>query len=407
MISSNRHKPRVLVLTSTFPRWRGDTVPCFVERLVSLLATTFRITVVAPHFAGAKRVERWNNVTVVRYRYFFPEHLQLLAYGGGMLPNVRQRPWLIFQVPFLLIAGAAMCRLLHRRFSFSLVHAHWIVPQMAQVRLGFLGTRKRPKVLVTAHGSDLWSFKASWRAWIARWAARGADMATVVSNAMTEPFRKLADRPIFAIPMGTETDRFRPPQTPPPLEQILFVGRLSRQKGAHVAIRVVDYLRANTEVRLTIAGDGPERAQLASLVEELDLTERVTFTGWVERSMLPDLMRCHGIFLFTSTGAEGFGLTIVEAMASGCTVVASALPAVTELVEDGATGKLCPPGDPISFASTVRQLLENPDEARIFSKNARTLVCTRFSSEQTAVRYARLYEGLLTNTEKRHENASR
>ena len=118
-------RKKVLVLTSTFPRWRGDKEPPFVFELSRRLTKNFDILVLAPHTQGARPLEEIGEIEVVRFRYCF-EKLEHLAYDGGIVANLNKAKWRYLLVP-LLLAGQflALMRILgsHR---IDVIHAHWI-----------------------------------------------------------------------------------------------------------------------------------------------------------------------------------------------------------------------------------------------------------------------------------------
>ena len=123
--------PRLLVLTSTLPRWQGDTEPAFVESLSLELARSFDVTVLAPHARGAasdeKRQHEDRTIRIRRFRYFIPG-LESLAYEGGIMANLRRNPFRVLLVPFFLVAQLFAIARLHRRQHFDAVHAHWLIP---------------------------------------------------------------------------------------------------------------------------------------------------------------------------------------------------------------------------------------------------------------------------------------
>ncbi|MGI9262428.1 MAG: glycosyltransferase family 4 protein, partial [Woeseiaceae bacterium] len=123
---------KLLVLTSTYPRWSGDTEPRFVEYLSQELAKSYEVVVLAPHCDGAARRETLSkdgrSISVHRFRYFIPT-LQSLAYEGGILSRIRRNPFRILLVPFFIAAQLYAISVLHRRYRFDAIHAHWIIPQ--------------------------------------------------------------------------------------------------------------------------------------------------------------------------------------------------------------------------------------------------------------------------------------
>ena len=127
--SSGRHSGRkLLILTSTFPRWNGDDEPPFVYELSRRLQKKFKIYVLAPHAAGCLSEEILNGINIKRFRYFF-SRWEKLAYQGGILSNLKNKPWRYGLVPFFLMAEYVVLIRMLRRHRFDLIHAHWIIPQ--------------------------------------------------------------------------------------------------------------------------------------------------------------------------------------------------------------------------------------------------------------------------------------
>src|SRR4051812_924330 len=92
-----KQKKKVLVLASTFPRWKNDTTPPFVFELEKRLIKDFDINVIAPHYPGAKKYEVIENLKIYRFQYFWPAKFQKLCYDGGILPNLKKNKFLYFQ----------------------------------------------------------------------------------------------------------------------------------------------------------------------------------------------------------------------------------------------------------------------------------------------------------------------
>ncbi|MPZ18553.1 MAG: glycosyltransferase [Luteitalea sp.] len=156
-------------------------------------------------------------------------------------------------------------------------------------------------------------------------------------------------------------------------------GRLGEWKGQDVALEAMCHL---PDVRLLLVGDalfGEERyrAALRTQVTRLGLTDRVRFLGF--RSDVPRLMRLVQAVLHTSKAPEPFGRVIVEGMLAERPVVATRAGGVEEILEDGVTGILVSPGDPVELATAVRDLLANPQRANELGKAARRSAKARFS----------------------------
>jgi glycosyltransferase involved in cell wall biosynthesis len=179
--------------------------------------------------------------------------------------------------------------------------------------------------------------------------------------------------------------------------ELLFVGRLIQRKGAEFAIRAVaELVRAGRSTRLTIVGDGPERAALAALAESLGVDARVGFTG----ALTPALVRSHyeraRVLLMPAITdwkgeQEGFGMVIVEAMAYGVPVVASRSGGIPDIIRDGENGLLVPEADGAALAAAVGRLLDDPALAHRLGEAGRTEARDRFSPRGIAARFDAVY----------------
>jgi glycosyltransferase involved in cell wall biosynthesis len=140
---------------------------------------------------------------------------------------------------------------------------------------------------------------------------------------------------------------------------LAFAGRLGPQKALGIALTAV---AAVPGVTLVIAGDGPERAALGRQARELGLETRVRFPGSLSREQVLRLFRAADASVLSSAW-ENFPHTVVEALAVGCPVIATAVGGVPEVVRDGENGLLVPPGDASALAGAIRRFFDD-DELR-------------------------------------------
>jgi phosphatidylinositol alpha-1,6-mannosyltransferase len=141
---------------------------------------------------------------------------------------------------------------------------------------------------------------------------------------------------------------------------LLAVQRLSPEKRVDVIIRAMTYvLEEYPDVKLVIGGKGPSQSKLVSLMKKLSLEQSVHFTGYIPDIDLPSYYAMADIFVFHST-YETFGIVIAEAMASGKPVVSVHCTAIPDVVQEGHTGLLAEPLDPIDMASKITDLLDSP-----------------------------------------------
>ncbi len=150
-----------------------------------------------------------------------------------------------------------------------------------------------------------------------------------------------------------------PPQknylrSPSPWPQLLYVGRLDREKGIDLLLRAMERLNG---VRLRIVGEGPLRPRLEHLAKSLGIGDRVSFIGWLEPSAINIELARTWALVVPSLWAEPLGLVAVEAVTRGVPVVASQSGGLAEIIEPGVTGLLFPNGDAAALEKRLRQLV--------------------------------------------------
>jgi glycosyltransferase involved in cell wall biosynthesis len=161
-----------------------------------------------------------------------------------------------------------------------------------------------------------------------------------------------------------------------------------------------EILRRRPDARLGIVGSGPEEETLKRQADRLGVAHAVTFHGAVINAEIPNLYRRATVFvapsIVTAQGdQEGLGLVLVEALGCGCTVVASDLPAIRDVVSDGVTGLLCKQRDSLDIATKVCTLLEHTELRLSLGRAGRQHVQERFDWSAISRRYALLIDGLI------------
>lgn len=168
--------------------------------------------------------------------------------------------------------------------------------------------------------------------------------------------------------------------------RVLTVGRLAGVKGQAVLLEALAQLAARgRRVELTVAGDGPERERLERRAAELGVADRVEFLGSVGQDRVADLYAQADVFC-TSSFAEGVPTVLMEAMASGLPTVATRIMGIPELVEDGATGLLVPPGRADALADALERLADDPELARRMGEAGRRRVAEERDPRRSAER---------------------
>ena len=172
--------------------------------------------------------------------------------------------------------------------------------------------------------------------------------------------------------------------------RLLFVGRLADVKGLPILLRAVARLKASyPALKLTIAGDGPDRQRLVEMAGELGITDNVAFLGYQTQRQVRELLGQTDAFVLASF-AEGVPVVLMEAMAAGVPVVATRIAGIPELVEDGVSGFLVAPGDPKTLADKVDLLLRDPGLRASFAAMGRGKVEREFDLAAEADKLCRI-----------------
>lgn len=387
---------RVLHLTTSFPRDDRDYSGLFVYRLVrSLHRLGVDCRVLTPaHVARGTFPE---DVPTSRFRYA-PRPWQILGESPGGIPQaLKTAPKLAGLLPSLL--GSFLFHIVKYARDAEVIHAHWSI-------CGALAAMARPfhrkPVVTTLRGSDM-DRAAGDRAYasIHRMGVFGSDIITGVSRQMTEELitscPTLTERVHF-VPNGVD-DRFyevmpalRP--LPPPL-RLLFAGSLIALKGLDVLIRALGRLKEKNHWTLTVAGDGDERERIEALSTELGIRDRVFWSGRVIPDGMAEVMGKHHALILPSK-REGRPNVVLEAMAAGLAVIATDISGVRELVQDGVTGFLVPPGDDELLAAALERVLRKPELLQSLGASGRKrMVDEGLTWEATALNYLDIYEKLV------------
>jgi phosphatidylinositol alpha-1,6-mannosyltransferase len=205
--------------------------------------------------------------------------------------------------------------------------------------------------------------------------------------------------PVGTFDLGTDPARFSPSHDTGALRRrwgvgdapiILTVARLVPHKGQDMGIRVLATLRRDfPDLRYIIVGEGHDEGRLRALAKELGVSDRVGFVGAMRDDELPEAYATSTIYLGASRvdkeiNAEGFGISFVEAGASGIPTVAGDSGGVRSAVRDGETGIVVPPTDQEAISDAIRSLLLNPDRRKQMGRAGRHAVETHFNWDRVA-----------------------
>ncbi len=377
---------RVLALTHAFPRWADDPVGLFVAQLaLAVEREGVQTYVLAPSAPGLAARDTFRGLAVRRYRYA-PTARETLAYTGTLSDQVRGS-W-AGRAAFvgMLASGVAAAVAEGRARDVHVIHAHWWLPGglIGMVASRILGV----PMITTSHGSDvrLATSPGAQRAF--QWVAQASSAVTAVSSWLARAATERAGREVLVAPMPVFAEGF-PPGPPQRPERLLFVGKLSEQKGLHHLLRALAMCRAKPTLEVVGAGRLDDSA-VRALAAELGLADRIVWTPILSQPDLAVRYREAAALVIPAID-EGLGMTAIEAALSETPVIAFASGGLPDCVEDGRTGLLVPPGDVASLARAIDRVFDDEALARRWGRQGREFALGRFGADAVASLYAGLY----------------
>jgi teichuronic acid biosynthesis glycosyltransferase TuaC len=356
----------VLIVSRLYPRPTDPVLGVFVEEEVRALARQCEIRVVSPSpwFPAVKLLPRWYDYSQLPLREV-RQGVQVYRPRTVVLPRNLLFPLLGFS---FYLALRRLVREIEGEFPIDLVHAHMAYPDgFAAARLG--KAMGRPTV-VTLHGGDVTLyFRSYFGRRLGLWAIGNADRVIAVSDSLRrkviEEDETLADK-ITVIPNCVDVSRFTPlPRSlarsrlglSEDTQRVLYVGAITRSKGLDHLLLAFKILIASTQgsVELVLVGEGEYEHNGRLLAQRSGLADHVFFAGKRPNAEIPLWMNACDVVALPSL-SEGFGVVLVEAMACGKPVVATACGGPEEIVTSH-TGILVPPADEKALAQAMLDAL--------------------------------------------------
>jgi glycosyltransferase involved in cell wall biosynthesis len=319
---------KLVVLTTSYPRDPDDVAGSFVrDGVEALRAEGLDVRVVSP----------------ASFRHFG------IAYGDGIVNNLRRAPWKVVLLPLFLLSFAVAARRASR--DADVVHAHWLPSALPALATG------KPFVL-QLWGSDV--ALARHARPLARRLVGRAQVVVCASRSLAGDARRLGARDVRVIPSPVAIpEAVGEPDDPP---HALYVGRLSEEKG------VRELAEAARDLPLVVVGDGPLRSLFPHAV------------GFVPPHALGPYYERAALVVVPSR-REGYGMVAREAMAHGRPVVATAVGGLVDAVEDGVTGVLVPQGDIGAMRHAITDLLADDARRRALGRAAYLRATTTFARD--------------------------
>jgi glycosyltransferase involved in cell wall biosynthesis len=426
----------VVMVTSSYPRFPGDTVGTFMEPIArGVAARGHDVHVVAPWHPLVARPAEEAGVHFHFYRYAPRGCPHVFGYAGALKADVSFRASALAVTPLAITAGIRTAARVARTAGATVVHGHWVVPGgfMASMAAG-----RRLPLVISLHGSDVYVAE---RHELARLAARAAFSRAAWITACSADLR---DRAVAlgatlersgVLPYGVDTTRFapagetrqatrqrlgitgdafrtcagsRPPAAGTGLEAgcrdapiVFAAGRLVRKKGFEYLIDAAARLAPRWPgMRLVIAGGGDLADELKERAGDAGVAHAVRFLGAVAQSDMPAWLSAADVVAVPSVrddsgNVDGLPNVVMEALASATPLVTTPAGGIASVVEHGRTALVVPERDVDALVSALATLLADADLRTRIGQAARREVCERYTWEQYAARLEGIYDRAL------------
>jgi glycosyltransferase involved in cell wall biosynthesis len=398
----------VVMVTTSYPRFPGDSVGTFMEPIAtSVAARGHEVHVVAPWHPLVTRAPEEQGVRFHFYRYAPVRALNVFGYASAMRADVTLRGAAYLAAPLALVAGWRAARAIARRFGATVMHGHWVVPGGVTAALA----RPALPLVVSLHGSDVYVAETlpPARA-VARRVFARAGFVTACSDDLGRRAVALGAEPsrLEVVPYGVDTARFRPdPEARAAMrrelgvggEEILAVaaGRLVKKKGFEY---LIDAIADTPGFRLALAGDGTLAEELRAQAAARGVAGRVAWLGNRSQDEVARLLMAGDVAVVPSVrddsgNVDGLPNVVLEALASGTPLVATPAGGIGSVVEHGRTGLLVPERDTGALAAALERLRDDRALGRAMGEAARRLMTERFGWAGVARRFEHAYDRAL------------
>lgn len=388
---------RLLFITTSYPSRKYPSAGIFVHLLAkSLKNIGHDVQVITPADEEKSGVEVLDGIAVHRV-WYAPKRLRILAQRPGGIPAIlKTRPYLALMLPLLCLAMAL--KIARMQNTCDLIHGHWMISSVF-IWLGNVRRLRKSFVLTCRqHEFDMISMDFIKNFFIKKCLLTASHIVSVSENLthilenILSIYKKTTS--LSTIPNGVDAKFFNIgyPDFYKETIHILYIGSIIPRKRVDILIKACKIaLDAGCRLQLTIVGDGTDKLKIVNLIDEYDLGAVVNLEKSVAPSKIPLVMqKCHCLALFSTS--EGRPNVVIEAMAAGRAILATALPGIQELLGDSGGGYLAPVDDMHALSHMIITACREPERLRYMGEKARQRIRQLgLSWETTARAYEQIY----------------
>ena len=384
----------ITVITSSYPRFVGDSVAPFVKSLSEAIADRGHdVIVIAPYDAIAVP-DTSKKIIVKRFKYIFLDKFHIMGHSRSLKDDAKLKPFVYFLLPLYIFFGSLCLYKNVKRQKSDVIHAHWVLP--GGLIAALVGLITKTPFIISLHGSDIYvanrniAFK-----WVTGWIFRRAKYVSACSQELFDRAESLgAKGKVKLIAWGADPNRFKPLDNKSEVRKqygwknnelvICSLGRMVSKKGFNRLIAAFAALRDNKKLRLVIGGEGPLKNDLIAQTFQLGLKNQVEFPGNISWCDVGNFFGAADLFVLPSVrdksgNIDGLPTVLLEAMACGLACVASNIGGVSLVIKNYENGVIFDTKNDNELKSILEDLLFDREKREELGNNARRSVVDHYN----------------------------
>ena len=392
----------VCILTTSYPRFKGDYAGIFIHNLAkNLVKNGIKVKVVAPNDFKTKSNEIIDEVEIFRFNYWFIKKHQKLCYGGGIPNNIKNSLLAKLQIPFFIFSFFLNSLTISKKCK--IIHAHFLLSGFISIPIKFL-TKK--SLITTVHGSDLRSI--STLKIIKKFMIK-IDYFISPHPELTEILNKfnIDGKNILEIPNIISFGEYEFEDSKDSIkcvnnefglknEQVVtYITRFNEMKDPLTFIKSIPYvIQKRKNVKFFLIGDGPLMGDVKQLVKKLEIDSYVILPGY--RDDIRRFLERTDIFLTISNVENIWSMTLIEAIKTGVPCILTKVGYTKKIFTNFENACLISSGDPKELSLAILKLLKDDKLRKKLSENAKILIAEKgFNNNKIIKRTICVYQKLL------------
>ena len=390
----------ILHITTAFQRNRQDIITPWLVNLLRAQSESNDVFVLTSGYGRVKNKQILGKIKIFRFNYA-PKNLMKMTHDLTIQDYISRNPLSILLMPLFFFSGILKCLEIVRQEKINIIIVHWPFP------LFFIAFPAKilngKKIISVFYGADIKLFKNKFKKlhFILESICNHSDSIVAISNSTAKELTDLSRvKNISVIPYGvTMKDSKRNSKE----NLIITVGRQVERKGTEYLIKAMKYI--DSAYKLAIIGNGPLIGNLRDLTVKENLSDRVSFEGWVSDDKLEEFYERAKIFvlpaIYDSRGeTEGLGMVLVEAMMHKAVCVASGIGGIPDIIKDKNTGFISKEKNYEDISEKINYIIRNKETSDLIAKNALEFCSKEFSLTSVEKKYEHLIKQVSFNNGK-------